>query len=327
MKKITFIAIFFALVTTLGVSAQQIYTNGPFSTGANSSAIPPIVSPLGYTWSELQIPNSTLGVGGAFNNAATINNSIADEFVVPTGSSWAINSVDFFGYQTSYAGTTIPIDVLRVRIWNGDPALITSTVIFGDMTTNVLNTASSGEAFVYRITTATPDTARRIWRINANINTTFSPGTYWIEMQVHATNDANIFFPPVSILNTLSDPSWNAKQRVGTVWSNLVDGGSTNPRALPFNFNGTVLSNDTFELANAISIYPNPASSTITIKDELKSVNVFVEIYDVMGRLVKAVNCNLGTTFSFDVSNLLSGNYIIKLTTENGIISKKFLKI
>ena len=326
-KKTTFIASCFAFISTIGINAQQIFTNGPISTGANSSATPPVVAPTGYTWSELQTPNTSLGGGGQYNNALTVNNSLADDFVVPVGQTWSLTTAEFFGYQTGYAGTTTPIDAMRVRIWNGDPSLATSTVVFGDMTTNVLNSVSSGDSFVYRISTGTPDIARKIWKFTGNIATTLTAGTYWVEVQVHATNDGNIFFPPVTILNTLSDPTWNSKQRIGAAWSNLIDGGSTFPRALPFNLNGTLLSSDTFELASAVSIFPNPATSTVTITDDLKSVNAYIEVYDIMGRSVKAVNCSLDTSFSLDVTNLLSGNYIIKLTTENGTITKKFVKI
>ena len=178
-KKITHL-LFCIFVTAIvqPVIAQQIYTNGPISTGATSTNA--TVAPVGYTWSELQLPNNTLGLGAIYNNALTSDLSIADEFVVPVGQTWDLTSVDFFGYQTGYTGTTIPIDALRVRIWNGDPSLLTSTVIFGNMTTNVLNASNSSEAFVYR-TSATTGITRKVWRFNANVALSLTSGTYWIE--------------------------------------------------------------------------------------------------------------------------------------------------
>ena len=157
-RKITSKLFTILFACTSVVSAQQIYTNGPIATGTvstNSTA-----APVGYSWSELQTPNSSLGLSGYYNNALTTNFALADDFVVPVGETWNISSLNVFGYQTSYAGTTIPIDAIRVRIWNGDPSLGTSSIVFGDMTTNVLNAAGSGEEFVYRTSTATGTTRK-----------------------------------------------------------------------------------------------------------------------------------------------------------------------
>ena len=46
--------------------------------------------------------------------------------------------MDFFAYQ-SFTPTAPPtIDAINVQIWDGDPSLGTSSVIYGDATTNVL---------------------------------------------------------------------------------------------------------------------------------------------------------------------------------------------
>lgn len=311
------------------ISAQQIYSNGPISTGANSSAATPVVAPTGYTWSELQAPNTTLGSSGHYNNALTSDFSLSDEFVVPVGETWNLTNVDVFGYQTGYTGTVIPIDVLRVRIWNGDPSLTTSTVVFGNLTTNVLNNASSAEALVYRASVpSATTTTRRIWKFNANVATTLTSGTYWIEFQVHALNDAALFFPPVTILNTLSIPASNAKIRSLTTWTNLADGGSTNPLSVPFNINGSVtLSTDDFQYSSNILIYPNPATNTIKIKDISNSSNAKIEVIDISGRIIKTLNSTLDSELSIDISELTSGNYMLRLQSENGTTVKKFIKI
>jgi hypothetical protein len=197
------------------------------------------------------------------------------------------------------------------------------------MVTNVLNTANSGEALVYRASVpSATTTTRRIWKFNANVVTTLTAGTYWIEFQVQSINTTGIFFPPVTILNTLSSPTWNSKQRNSTTWTNILDGGSQNPLAFPFNISGSItLSNKEFEFSSLISIFPNPATNTLTIKDTSKSSDVLVEVYDIAGRVVKSSKYNLNSDLNLDISSLNSGNYILKLNSEKGSTFKKFIKI
>lgn len=325
-RKTTFLSFYCLFIVAIGqtINAQQIYTNGPISTGATSTNS--TVAPVGYTWSELQTPNTTLGASGFNNNALTNDFSIADDFVVPTGETWNLTSVEVFGYQTGYAGTTIPIDAIKVRIWNGDPSVVTSTIVFGDMTTNVLNATNSSEAFVYR-TSATTGTTRKIWKFTANVTVSLPAGTYWLEYQTHATNDASVFFPPVTILNTLSSPTWNGKQRNGATWAALLDGGSTNQLAAPFNFNGAVLASEKYEFEAKVSIYPNPAGNSMTVSDGSKSEEGLLEIFDITGRVVKSLNSSFNSDIVLDVSDLNTGNYILKLKSENGSTVKKFVKL
>lgn len=80
-----------------------------------------------------------------------------------------------------------------------------------------------------------------------------------------------------------------------------------------------------FEFSNYFSVYPNPVKETlnITAKNsiELKSI----AIYDILGQLVIAVP-NAENISKIDVSNLRTGNYILKVKTDNGTSSAKFIK-
>lgn len=68
-----------------------------------------------------------------------------------------------------------------------------------------------------------------------------------------------------------------------------------------------------------ISIYPNPATESITINsDNVKAVNV----YSITGALVVSVK---GEN-SIDVSHLMSGDYIVKVATDNTITTHKLIK-
>ena len=149
----------------------QTYVNSNLSTGNTTST--GTTAPAGFTWSELQLTNTTLGTAGSLSAGYTL----ADDFTVPAGPSWNVSKITVLGYQTGYAGTTSPFNDLRMRIFDTDPSVGTPTPIFGDLTTNRLS--NSVTASMYR-TAATAGTTRQIWKLEANISIVLAPGTYWV---------------------------------------------------------------------------------------------------------------------------------------------------
>lgn len=73
------------------------------------------------------------------------------------------------------------------------------------------------------------------------------------------------------------------------------------------------------EKENNISIYPNPCTNYITlvgIENFAKNENLF--IYNMMGQLVKTVFISDGTEDkNIDISDLKSGNYMLKISNES----------
>lgn len=320
----------------------QLYTNGSLSTGA--TAANGTAAPAGYTWSEMQANtgnttevNSSFGSGAFYNTAATANYRIADDFIVPVGQTWNITNFAFFCYQTNYAGTTPPIDVLRVQIFSGDPAA-GGTLLAGNMTTNVYDAANSGEAFMYRISnTAIPSagatgTARKIWKVRATILATLTAGTYWVVYQGHAANDATFFMPQVTLLGSRGAATANAKQfdLLSSTWVNILDTG--NPAAapdvaqdMPFIINDVVLSTNQFEKTATLAIYPNPVNATFEILNSENVKLTAIEITDGLGRTVKTITPNDAQT-KFECADLQAGNYFVKLTSVNGTEVRKIIK-
>ncbi len=77
---------------------------------------------------------------------------------------------------------------------------------------------------------------------------------------------------------------------------------------------------------NDFTIYPNPASTTITI-ESIKHQVQSIRIMDVLGREVfRSSKNDVLSTKNIDVSQLLSGIYILQVQTEKGILNKKFVK-
>lgn len=212
----------FATAFLFGKVNAQVYVNGNLSTGATSSN--GTAAPAGFTWSELQGNNTVFG----FVGSTTSGNIIADNFVVPAGPNWAISSIRFYGYQTGFAGTTSPFTTIRVRIHSGS---VTGPVVFGDLTTNRL--ASTATASMYRTAAAT-GTTRQIWAIDANVNTSLAPGTYWLEWQTDVTASGAHFLPPSTVLGVATVAGYNAQlfNPATSTWGPILDG--TNAMDMPF---------------------------------------------------------------------------------------------
>ncbi len=342
----------FVTLFTQALSAQQIYTNGGLSTGATSASS--VAAPAGYTWSEVQSntgntteSNTLAGAAGIYTADETNSVRNADDFVVPAGQLWNVTSVDIFVYQTGFVGTTVPpVDQMRIQIYNGDPET-TGVVVAGNMTTNAINVAGSADAMMYRVFNTTtpapgtaPTTTRRIWRVKANITAALPAGTYWIVYQLHSTNNANSFFPPLTIPGVRSLPTWNAKQNVvastavGAVlgWAPLIDAGNPAtapdvPLDMPFIVNGTVtLGVDENSFDASISLSPNPVKDMLNISSATNTTINGYEIFDVNGKVVKTFNSATTTISEINVAELSVGNYILKLQSDKGIATKKFIK-
>lgn len=74
-------------------------------------------------------------------------------------------------------------------------------------------------------------------------------------------------------------------------------------------------------------LFPNPTDGRVNLVmgEDLHS-KVFIEVYNLLGERVLSQNATLlrqGEAFSLDLSRMVSGLYIIKLSTENGSCSKK----
>ncbi len=83
----------------------------------------------------------------------------------------------------------------------------------------------------------------------------------------------------------------------------------------------TTLGIDDFN-QDQIVLYPNPSSSKIFIKSQEDPVTK-VELYSLLGENVITVNNNVE---SIDISDLVSGIYLLKIFTANGTTVKKIIK-
>jgi len=83
------------------------------------------------------------------------------------------------------------------------------------------------------------------------------------------------------------------------------------------------LSVSNFDLDSAISLYPNPANYSLTVRSKFSIDKI--EIYDVFGKFVKAIQVNDSEILS-DVSNFSTGMYFMKIYTQFGTKTEKWFK-
>lgn len=337
-KLLTFLCFSCVLLTVNDVGAQ-LYSNGSLATGA--VATDGFTAPVGYSWSELQNNtgnnsqvNGTSGLPGYYYADGSLNYALADDFIVPEGQVWSVTSFDFFCYEPVYSGSVPPINQLRIRLYNSNPSLPGSIPIAGDFSANVYDATNSENAFIYRIFNATipspqqPNFSRKVFKVRGNLSTTLPAGQYWVEFQVHATDNTEIFFPPVTVIGSRSVTGANSKINVIASffpsdvlgWGTNTDIGIPNSApdvalALPFIVNGTsTLSLENFRNSDTVTIAPNPVSNFLN----LTSSNVIssIEVFNMFGQQV-LIEEAAGNQVEIDVSQLASGTYCVKVVSDN----------
>jgi hypothetical protein len=100
------------------------------------------------------------------------------------------------------------------------------------------------------------------------------------------------------------------------------------PKSISLKGSGTSVAIDEQEATDGVTIYPNPTTGELIINNEQLTINN-VEIYDVMGRMVKTrfIASLQDDTTTFDISCLPSGIYFLRIQTENGVVTKKVVKM
>lgn len=77
-------------------------------------------------------------------------------------------------------------------------------------------------------------------------------------------------------------------------------------------------------LLNSIVLYPNPANDVINVQCTMYNVQL-IEVVDVYGKVISAYNV-IDNSVRINVSSLASGMYFVRVRTEEGFVTKSFVK-
>ena len=72
------------------------------------------------------------------------------------------------------------------------------------------------------------------------------------------------------------------------------------------------LDTNNFNAINAVSLYPNPAQGSFSIKGQVSKV----QVYSITGQMVKSFDSIPSEDYQFDINNLNKGVYLVKATDE-----------
>jgi PEP-CTERM motif len=191
-------------------SAAVLYDNGPVVSAGLS---------------VLATPATTFG----FGTQTASGNAVADNFTV-AGSSWNVQSLDFYSYQTGAVGFTF-----QTATWSivSGANVNTGTVVASGVT-NVTNGGLVG----YRVTSTTlTDTSRAVYRLSTDIpDLILATGNYFLTWSLTGTSASGPWTPPI----VGSPGTGDALQSITSgAYTTLVEAGSGLNVELPFTINGT----------------------------------------------------------------------------------------
>ncbi len=146
--------------------------------------------------------------------------------------------------------------------------------------------------------------------LNNNPNATFVYEHYW------GVNGSS---------NVILDKKLSAWYN-GANWSIYTEDQSPMPEGIAFDIivaEQEVLGAEDNEIVDNLVMYPNPASTSVTIKANSK-INL-IEVYSLLGQKVFSVPAE-SFTKQVDISNLTAGLYVVKVTTKNSQQSINLIK-
>ncbi|MDW8234573.1 MAG: IPT/TIG domain-containing protein, partial [Roseiflexaceae bacterium] len=202
-------------------NATRLFTNGDFITGTGDEAGVTNTSspPLGYQGlGFLADPTRTQSL--PVPSGSPTRARLADDFTIPASDNgWRPSAITFYAYQTGATTPTSTITgVVDLRLWDGPPGVVTSTVIAGPVAGPITPIRSEWTG-VYRTylepafgeTEGLTSTRRPIMAVTISwpfTVTTLVSGTYWIEWGM--AGDPNLTGPWVPAVSF--SPTNNARQ-------------------------------------------------------------------------------------------------------------------
>ena len=90
--------------------------------------------------------------------------------------------------------------------------------------------------------------------------------------------------------------------------------------------NWSTLGIDDFEVGSNINLYPNPSNSILNVQIKNSASNVQLKVYDLLGKRVYKETMTSNEVSKIDVSNWDTGLYLIKISSDTGEETKRFIK-
>lgn len=204
-------AVALSLALSASVQAAPVFDNGAVVNGSGLSVLTAPATAFGF---------------GAQTGAG---NRVADDFSVPVGTTWTVQSLSLFAYQTNATAFTFTSATWQIIL--GD---LNAGTVVASGTGAVSNEGLVGQRVQ---STSLTNTQRPIYQIGVDIpDLDLVGGDYWLTWSIGGSLASGPFAPP-----TLSSKGGNAAQSVAAAaFNTLLEAGSQQRVELPFALNGTV---------------------------------------------------------------------------------------
>ncbi len=300
---------------TISVSQSGVYIVTATNTDgcSNTANITVTVNPL----PTITINGNTTVCEGS---STTLTASGADSYIWSTGDNTASVNISAFGIYTvtgtSIAGCSNSTDV---TVLVSQLPVITITgetdICAGESTTL---TANGGATYLWSngttettITTSTAGTYQVIGYNEAGCNATASA---YVNVWQPATSEFSVECPD-------SCYTWNGQDYCTsgdyTQTFQTVHGCDS---VVTLHLTITVGIDD-YDFISDIVLYPNPASQYVDVRADGDMVVQAIEVYDMYGKLIR-----VSETTHINVFDFADGIYLVRVTTDKGIVTKRFVK-
>jgi len=219
---------------------------------------------------------------------------------------------------------------------SGTPASISGTI-------TVTSGSGSSGAMIHNFTTDGKTSS--FYSITGNLSTSYGTVTYQgltLTQCLKMESSTNISFTTTSeaTLTLVFNPDYTGTVKIdGTTYTPSSTNGIVTISSLPagshtivkgsgssYLFYMSTVYNSISGISNtnqstSIQLYPNPVSNLLNINSNEKVTKI--EIFSISGQIITQLN---GNSSSIDLSNLSSGNYLIKIHTQNGVLTKLIVK-
>jgi hypothetical protein len=262
----------------------------------------------------------------------------ADAFTIPAGATWVFDTVIVYGYQYG-SSLTSPFTACNLQIYSGTPGA-GGTVVWGDTTTNVLN--SSAFTGIYKVDTFSASGGllsikRPIMFLKLYLSSAphLSAGTYWLAWSATCATTTSSATTPFQVLpGRVNPPGQMAKAFSSGAWLDVIDNGNNVGLNMMIKA-GASLAVDPLKCCGPENMLsqnePNPFSNTTLITFSLAEAgNVKLAVYNVLGQLVATLTDGYISKGEHEVSynsGLPGGIYYYRLSTANGTISKQMVQL
>lgn len=234
--------------------------------------------------------NGTAATSYAFANfqSTTGNNTISNWFITPAISLMDGDVISFYSSKGLSGGTDVFPDNLELRISTNGTASVNPVgpLGVGDFTTLAIA-----------------------------INPTLSPSGYpntWTQYTYTVTGIPTITSCKVAFryFVTNGGPSGTNSDQVG------ID---------QYSIDRPVANTTDFFTSN-FSMYPNPVAAILNITSKYGIAIETVQVFDINGRMINQIKTSIPESVQIDVLNLNSGVYFVKVQSELGVGTSKFIK-